>query len=287
MILYKWPVIKEIVKVLEAVHIAMKEIQKQDFGLSDFFGCWVKVKLILQRFVGLRNKKTNLAFNLLHAMNNRQQLLIDTPMMSAAIYLDPRFHSELGSIQIAQAKTTLEKLFDRAKTIVTSADDVPAVETPAENNDGDDEDEEIDISKIDFLEEYFVSKGFDRIDVEQDTNTINGPNFSLDVIGLRQEFEKFERTPRQHNKANILDIWEILRHEHPELHVLSCIVNSVPASQSEAERSISALSFVFGEKRYNLGEKCLEKILKIKLNKSLFNEVCLEDIEALKKQFEK
>lgn len=81
-----------------------------------------------------------------------------------------------------------------------------------------------------------------------------------------------------------MEIWETWISEFPELYILSNTINAIPSSQAGAERYISALSFVFTDKRFKLGQQILEDILKIKLNKELFYEICEEEVKALKEQ---
>lgn len=108
-------------------------LQRPEFGLSDLYGVWLKIKLILNHYNNnQRNKQTTLAENLLTAMDNRQDLLLDNPAMRAAMYLDPRFRNDLNESQIEQAKITLSDLFERHKVIETI--DVVPVDAHATEN---------------------------------------------------------------------------------------------------------------------------------------------------------
>ena len=55
--------------------------------------------------------------------------------------------------------------------------------------------------------------------------------------------------------------WEDEKYAQPLLYKLACIVHAVPATQVTCERSFSAYRIVLNEKRYNLHNDTLEKIM--------------------------
>lgn len=107
LLLRKWNALVEMQKVLHIPYLTTVLLQKNDFNLSDFYGCFQIIMLKLERMVQSSQRKlTNLAQRLLETMNFRKTKLIDTPLMICAVFLDPRYkctiETDYEKIQLAK-----------------------------------------------------------------------------------------------------------------------------------------------------------------------------------------
>lgn len=91
-------------------------LQAKNLTLSDFFGEWLLMEIRLNSLIAKASfNKTNLADKMLGALSNRKNQLINHPAMLAALYLDPRFRSEVLKKQssVDVAKSTIENIWER------------------------------------------------------------------------------------------------------------------------------------------------------------------------------
>lgn len=116
-IISNWPVITEVVNVLQTIYDATMDIQNPTFTLSDFYCCWIRIQIRLQRMKSNIEKLTDLPDLLLESLQNRKSALLSHPAMLCAIFLDPRVHRELLQSAAASkfkiAKLTLANLNER------------------------------------------------------------------------------------------------------------------------------------------------------------------------------
>lgn len=215
-------------EVLRILYDAQKKMQKKDFGLSDFFACWLvmNIKLTINSHIEKGANKTNLAKRLLDALNRRKKMLLDNVSMSCAIYLDRRFASELSEEQVDLAKESLTKLWERIRLFKQNKSAPNNIEQNQNKPPSDDS----------ILEDYFESKGINAAGI-----------FEMQGTDLSYKFEIFENSAvsegakRLNVKTNILEWWETKKDIFPEMYVLHCIVNGIPSTQVVIERDFSTL----------------------------------------------
>lgn len=266
----KWLELTEIVRVLHLTFVATKMLQIPSFTLSDFFGCWLKMKYKLNKLIENEKLITDLATTLLQKLIAREKDLLHYPSMLCAIYLDRRYKKELkDNDHIAIAKHTLINLYER----------VVANRQPTKQLDESE-------SSFDSFEQY----------LRQDGSPLNYSNTCAELMDERVDAVEFDRidfmrklqafddnSAQIHYKTNILDDWEARKEVHPELYEVACIIYGIPPSQVTVERAFSAMAFVFNPKRSKLSQKMLEDILMIKLNSELVQSINDRDLDALKK----
>lgn len=90
----KWSILKEIKGVLQCSYFATLRLQQQDLTMSDTFGIWLAMELQLKQVMA-KNKSTKLAANMIKAFEIRRQSVFQNDATICAIYLDPRFRSEI------------------------------------------------------------------------------------------------------------------------------------------------------------------------------------------------
>lgn len=264
-LLNKWEKVKEMHNILQILYEATNQSQRADMTLSDFYGCWLLAKIQLENF---QEHHTNLARQMLHAMNRREKILIDNDTMVSAVFLDPRYSSELTESQIERAKANLVNCWCNLKSTVT------------QNNVNQNERTN---TKRDFLEEHFLNKGLEPI-INNDVKESTGPDFSkagIDILRLLDKY--YAESIRLHHSESILQFWENKASTHPELYIIACIFNSIPPCQTTVERAFSALNCIFTNRRYKIKQSMLEDILTIKLNDCIKEIICIQDRNLINK----
>ena len=83
-----WKFIEEYARTFEPIFYAMKDFQRSDFTMSDFFLRWMRMMMNLEKIADGQN---NLTSKLLEALNLRSQRFFECDAFIAALILDPRF----------------------------------------------------------------------------------------------------------------------------------------------------------------------------------------------------
>lgn len=258
LILQKWSVLEEVTGVLKLAFVTTKILQSGSFTLSDFFGCWLKMKFKLKRVIENGESTTNFASTFLEKILIREKELLRYPTMLCAIYLDRRYKKELKNAEhIAIAKYTLANLYERV---------LSNRQQSQPSND----------SELDSFEIY-LRQGDSSINA---TTEIYSNIFDrADFMKKLEEFD--EKSVHINHKSDILRDWNERKADHPELYELACIIYGIPPTQVTVERSFSAMAFVFNPKRAKLGQQMLEDILMIKLNSEVVPSINERDLKAL------
>lgn len=269
LLLEKFPIVEEVVHILEILYEATKLLQKPEFGLSDFFACWIVIGARLKVFTSHIACKTDLAQCLQKELDTRKQILLDNDSMAAAIFLDRRFSSELTQAQRENAKSAMMKVWKRIQEVHQS----PLTTANDENSQKKE-------TYIDVLEKYFNEKGVMSINESGQSGEID---YTKGEIGMEDIFNRFdlEFQSRLPPNTNIMAFWEETKQKYPELYLIASVINAIPPTQCIIESNFSLLSFVFNSKRCTLDQTTLEDIMLIKLNPTLFYEVCAAEMSAL------
>lgn len=265
LILNKWSILDEVLKILRVAFVATKQLQLTSLTLSDFFACWLRIKLQLTKFIKEETPLTNFASIFMEKLLSREKELLNYPAMLSAIYLDSRYRNELKNPEhIEIAKRTLANQYER----ILSHRPTPQTEVQPE-------------TEIDSFEEYLRQS-----DETFDTSSVNVSNANVETFNrlafmeMLQNYEKNE--PRKHHTVSLLEDWETLKMEYPELYQLATIIFGIPPTQVSVERSFSAMAFIFNPKRAQLAQEMLENILIIKLNKDLVTQINDRDMNELR-----
>lgn len=230
-------------------------IQIPHFTLSDLFRCWIRIHVRLERMKKSSVLQTTLVNTLLQSLEARKIALLKNPAMVCAIYLDPRVYKELSECEIKIAKIHLADLSERISSLRTNMSDSTA--------------------SCDSIEEYFNKphhqSNIDTSDTRADLmQSMDNFRFSLQ-----------HESTKNHNKT-IFEFWESKKEVYPALYEVASVINGIPPSQVTVERSFSALSFLYSNKRSSLKQETLENCLMIKLNAGLALSVHQSDMDELK-----
>lgn len=274
LLLEKWTVLKEMLYVLRIPYKATISLQRRSLTLSDTFGIWLNMELHLNACIKNKNYKTELAKCLLKAVGNRKQVIFNNPLMTAAIFLDPRYRNQTINDQekVQQAKETLLKIYRRM--FVLSGKD------KSQNNSN-----TSCFSDLSFEYDDRAELNKFLMDSRNDPSNViqlnENPSFP---IGSEEDIEYLLNTfapELMSSEKSVLQFWEEAKQEHNRLYDLAMVVYSVPPTEVQMERDFSKLGFVFGDRRCRLTEERLEDIMNIHLNDEVFYEVRDEEITEL------
>lgn len=271
MLLRKLGALEEMKDVLHVPYLTTVLLQKQDFTLSDFYGCLQIVELNLKRLIGRSQPKvTNLAERLLQCVNNRKSKLIDTPLMLCAVFLDPRYKCtiEANHEKVQLAKMTIEHIWTRLKMVkgIDSSEDEEKTPTAKKNT--------IDEYYADLDQYLNQTLGLHPSSVENDN-----PNDKNAIIISISKYEASIQGLRLKSSDSVHNFWESKKSELAVLYEIASIVFAIPPTQASVERNFSGLKYMLTDKRYNLKAELLEALLLIHLNRDDFNKIQEEEIE--------
>lgn len=228
-----WGKLDELLNVLQIPYIATKQMQRIGYGLADFYISWLRMRRSLGRLV---NGQLNLAERMTSSLNERENILIDTPTMATAMYLDPRIKYKLNDQQTECAKISLEKLHGRINNTITS----------------------LTVSSNDTLDELNAEA--------MESNSSSGMGNIIPSVALRESFDKYNSVQPTNIKLDVMDFWKDKKQEFPVLYELACIVHAVQAGQCAVESNFSAFQCIMDSRRYKLDPENISNILMIRLN---------------------
>lgn len=264
LLLQKWRPLKEIIYLLKIPYEATLELQSRKLTLSDTFGIWLQVKLHLKKVIDAKVSKVGLDVKLLEGMNSRNNHIFDHPAMKAALYLDPRYRSEVtkNPFDVNDAKEfiiQLKQRLDHCKGQVATNESIA---------DEGDSDESIGI----------------QFDAEAAINDYLGINQTFG-LGTMSNFEADLDTfdpPILSIRKSVLEYWNE-PNDYDSLRDVANALCAIPPTETEVERDFSALKFIFSDHRGSLSNKTLENILCIHLNKDIYLDVNEKEIKKLEK----
>lgn len=242
-----WVEIKEVVTVLQPAFDFTVRMQKDGYGMSEFYIGWLRMSKNLERFIdgGLQ---FDLGAKLLDHMKQRAPSLFKSPLFLSAVYLDPRIMFTLSAEQKSEAVLHLIKINDR----ITKAN--------GSNSSGDFND------TLDEMQQQLQAQ-------------YNGDrNSSEKLIGV---FSQYEREKPFEMKQNVMKFWEENEHAYKSIIPLVNVVHAVPANQCSTERAFSSLSYIRSKLRMSMASKNLSNVLMVRLNKSIYYALREERVQRI------
>lgn len=238
----QWADAEKIGEILEPFRKYSVLLQSGKCTLSDFYGYWHILRLKVSK------QDHELATLISTEMNEREEILLQNPLLLSAVYLDPRYQRGLNDNGKAIAVQYLKNLHFKIKAIEKAS--VPS----------------------DQLNEHSRRSSFDDIESfldsiqNSDHNRANGTAPSSDeILDALHAFYGVRETAR----IDVLEYWEKRKVANPQLYELSCTVFAVPPTQTTVERCFSSLPVVITSRRSRLGQDSLENILLLRLNPSI------------------
>lgn len=267
LLLQKWSTLTEMEMVLQIPYKATIALQEKELSLSDVYGIWLNMQVHLRLL--MKKCKTSFAKCLKECIVMRKKTIFENPVTSAAVYLDPRYRTEIlrKEEQRNQAIEFLTNLHNRIQNIKTIA-------APVENEQVNNVSallEECNVS-IDFNDPKQLQKYLNRSSASSlSDNSFDLPEQRDIGFDIRLMIELFqpEKVDLRKDKT-IVQIWEDLKTENPHLYELATVIYAVPPTEVEMERNFSSLEFILTPRRGNLYAENLEDILLLHLNSDLF-----------------
>lgn len=263
-LLSKWTILKEVKSVLQCPYYATLKLQKVDLTMSDVFGIWLEMDLQLKQIAKKKSNVTDLANNLMNTLQSRRQKVFENSATICAVFLDPRFRTEITVHQIfstrEEAENKLVDLWYRIKSIgendhnnLSIPTDSNATDTSLLSTSG----ESINMSQQ--LSEY-LRRGIGQNDENRQATASND---------IRSELEAFdpEWHPLDHS---VVKFWRDSKDTYPELYKVATTIYAIPPTEVQIERDFSKLENILTKKRMALSAELLEAVLMIHLNPDLF-----------------
>lgn len=228
-----WQTIKMMTDILHEPYKLTIELQRQNYTLSDFFGDLMKTKRNLQTF------SHELGISIVKNIEKREERILNNKLMVSAVYLDPRYNILLSTEQKNDAVIYLSQIWCKLSQI-----------SPPETSIDGTEKEPDDFA--DYLKNV--------ANTHQPTD-------------ITSRIEAFIHRPSIHYRTNIIEYWNTLKLEEPDLFKLATALFSVAVTQVDVERSFSSLKFIFNDYRSRLESEILSQLLILRLNYSLAPDV--------------
>lgn len=228
----KWDTIKVIKEILHEPYTLTMSLQRREYTLPDFFGDWIRVKRALNQM------QHELASTIVRYMTEREKNLLNHKLMISAIYFDPRYNFLLTEEQKRSVVKHICELHCRLNQM-----NPLAINSSIDNENGRDE-----------FAEYLNSQ----------SSRSTGNN-----TGIMARIQQFLNRPAINYKNCILEYWEKIKSEEPELYKLAIVLFAIPVSQTSVERAFSSLSYIFNNYRSRLNPDVLSRVLITRLNHDL------------------
>lgn len=233
-----WQEVEEIVAVLKPAYQFTTEMQRDGYGLSDFYIGWIRVTINLTR---IKNKqpKFDLASKLLQNMEIRSSSVFNAPLMLCAIYLDPRIMYKLTDEQKAKAATDLLKIHERVS----------------------------DVFRKSAGQDCSINDTLDEIHDDYRAQHNASHCSSQEILQMLSIYE----TEKPHDiRAPVMDFWLKNTDKYQLIRPLADLLHAVPSNQCSTERAFSGLSYIFSKHRMSMNPQNVSNVLMIRLNKDIF-----------------
>lgn len=288
LLLKKWDVLIELRQILHLPYLTTVLLQKNDFTLSDFFGCLKIISMKLDQIIQSSNRKhTNLAKSLQQCLNERKHKLTENPLMLCALFLDPRYKCEIYSEpeKVRFVKLTIENLWKQILTVKNAGrSQTNVVDKTGATNTTTDNVEDL----FDELDQQYSLMGIQSGAIGQSFSSMDHSNFSRNESNISAALYKYEECisgARVKSSESVHHFWENNKTEYgSELYEIACIIFAIPPTQASVERCFSALKFLFTEYRCNLAEDLLESLMLSHLNPEFYYLVKELDIAKLEQR---
>jgi hypothetical protein len=248
-----WQFIAEFIQVFTPVHFAMKDFQRADITMSEFYISWENMELEISLCQG------QLKDDLLQALGRRKKKFFECDAFIAALLLDPRinwsnssesfFNPELRERGILQIEKIHQVLTNRGQFAHQQ-----------------EQNREQQQSNFEALDQRL---GGGRRGQGQTWQNNEQPTT------IRQQINSFLAEMRLSSgvQLNPLKYWYSKRDEEPDIYKVSQVVYGAAFSQVKVERDFSGFALVLTHLRTLLADNTLNAILVFKKNLDLLDRV--------------
>lgn len=234
-------------------------------------------------------KKTDIAQKLIDQYEKRKGNLFNNEAMISAVFLDRRYSQMQDDREIALAKLSLCRLWERVRQKNMKDSEITNTDTIIETSN-----ESIHFDDFDIEKKFSTpSKNHSTVPtpivptpIEQNMPVPREIYFPMSKDEFMIQLAHFEnKYPVISHKNQILDFWRSVKDEFPEIYKVASIINSIPPAQATVERVFSIVAFIFDKHRSRLDEIVLQNILTIRLNKEKLPKFFENEISSLKIEY--
>ncbi|CAH1735728.1 unnamed protein product [Chironomus riparius] len=251
-----WEFIDEFIQVFTPVHFAMKEFQRADITMSEFYISWVKMELEIS---GVPLGDEEIKDRLLEALERRKRRFFECDAFIAALLLDPRINWSnnqedfFGPELLERGMVHIEKIHQ----VLINRGQVEQLE-----------DQNRDQQNV-IYEALDQRLGGGRRGQDQSWQNIN------QRLTIRQQINRFLAEIRISSgaKLNPQKYWYNKRDEEPEIYKVSQVVYGAAFSQVKVERDFSGFALVLNHLRTLLADNTLNAIMVCKYNLDLLQKI--------------
>ncbi|XP_036327591.1 uncharacterized protein LOC118740200 [Rhagoletis pomonella] len=252
----KWDFIQNFVAAFKPVAECTKSLQTENYVIGDFYRDWLLCETKLETM-----PNNIFASALLQAMQLRNENFWYNNTFVAALYIDPRFnYMDSPFFNESRRKQAVSHLISTSRIL-----------TDLEGNTTFNAEPEVKQMEL----EFSPSSNDDFHLLEQKVNllTQQSPQLPTNVQTIRQKLEGLSHKARMPFQTNILDYWNELKSDEPDLAKLAEVVLAVPCTQTSVERAFNALSLILNKHNSDLKAENINNLLFTRLNKDLLNNV--------------
>lgn len=262
--------LKNLASTLEILYKSTKLLQEENLTMCEFFKIWLNTECELE------NNNNDMAKCILKNLNQRKENLKENSALWGALYLDPSINFKNSPFFTSETKTIAKDFLIaiyRRLTTLKHSDSVPSTSSlPQQITSSSSQ-----ISPNTSNDELQFTPGSSKSTVNfaaiESKMALTDNCCREENLSINAELEKLEnRQSRMSMTQNALEYWN--NQKENELFGLAQTVLAVPATQVSVERAFSSLALVLSQKRTKLSADNLQKLLIVKLNQEL-----LEDIE--------
>lgn len=209
LLLNKFNILKELIYILKIPYRATLEYQNKNLTLSDVYGRWIAMLLHLNACSSKASFKTGLAQCLHTALQKRKEVIFSNPLISCALFLDPRFHVVIARDQMKmyEARENLLKIWRRMHVLHANAQNSNNLEESGKSSIN---------GSFEFDEAAAMNQFLGRSEPSEDDNK------TIDIEAILDSFQP-DALPVD---SSVLDYWESAKEKHEELYELALVVFS-------------------------------------------------------------
>lgn len=246
-----WLEVQSLISILRPFNKYSKKLQSKNSGLSDFYGYWTSIKLAMEKL-----SQDELVRCIIDEMNKREQTLLENPVVTSAVYLDPRYQRVLSQDKKQMAIFFLSNLYIRVQQLKENNENNEEAET-TENAEANRSNVSNESNLSANLEEYL-----DNLMPRENVVTTSMDDLKAKI---EQQLKNFDGTNIS-SRLSVLDYWKQEKENKTELYELASVIYTVQATQTSVERAFSIFNLTYTQRRTKLSDENLQNTLIVKLN---------------------
>lgn len=253
----EWDDYEAAVRILKLPYITTLRMQNHEYTPSEFYGDWQNLLLELESV-----SNNQLAADLLLSMKRRQTGLIDSPVVLASVFIDPRYRVLLSERESTIAIDHILQLRHR----LTDCGSQKTTPGPSQT---------VDDSVPDLTAQPSCDSNYTSIDrmrlVELISKRTQNNPFYRQETGHAEFVRSILYLPLETDiNMSPFEYWAGRKKMFPEIYKIHLVVNAAAPTQTSVERAFSGLSYVLSSHRTRLSPRMLSNLLILRLNADMW-----------------